>query len=91
MNSEGLRSASDCMEALFEEQRRPKLVTIGDGHFDVHDPELYGSVYSIPISHCSTRDDIPLWLRQLSEKTWVTPLVIEDFAHALIAYFNVKG
>src|SRR6185312_5634656 len=43
MNSEGLRSASDCMEALYEEQRRPKLVTISDGHFDVHDPELYGS------------------------------------------------
>lgn len=91
MNHEGLRPASDYLDDMISEQQRPRLVTVADGHFDVHDPEQYGSVYSIPISSCTERDDILRWLRQLSEKSWVTPLVIEDFAKAMIRHFGVGG
>lgn len=91
MNTEGLRPASDFADAVWAEMTRPRLVTIDDGYFDVHDPDQYDSVYSIPISRCTERDDILCWLRQLSEKTWVTTLVIEDFVKAMIQHFGVNG
>lgn len=91
MNPEGLRPASDYLDSMIREQQRPRLVTIDEGHFDVHHPEQYGNLYSIPISSCTERDDILRWIRQLSEKPWVTPLVIEDFAKAMIWHFGVRG
>ena len=86
-----LRPASDFAGAVAAEQKRPRLVTIEDGHFCVHDPDLYGSTYDIPIQSCTSRDDILIWIRQLSEKRWVTTLVIEDFVRAMIRQFEVNG
>lgn len=90
-DSGGLRPASDFADAILEEMNRPRLVTVEAECFDVHDPEQYGSVYSIPIALCTERDDILKWLRQLSEKSWVTMQVIEDFSRAMIHHFGVKG
>lgn len=91
MTPEGLRPASEFADAVWHEMARPRLVTIEDGCFNVHNPERYDNVYSIPISECGERDDILRWLRQLSEKRWVTVQVIEDFAKAMIRHFDVKG
>lgn len=87
----GLRNAADLLGEIRREQDRPRLVTIEDGCFCVHDPEMYESTYDIPIDDCTSRDDLLLWLRQISEKKWVTIRVIEDFSHALIRHFDVVG
>lgn len=86
-----LRPASDFIDAMHEEMSRKRLVTIEDGHFVVHDPELYSSTYEIPVDLCSTRDDLLRWLRQLAEKRWVTLQVIHDFVEAAIRQFGVVG
>lgn len=86
-----LRPASDFMAAVLAEQQRPRLVTVEDGHFCVHHPEMYANTYDIPVSDCSDRDGLLRWLRQLSEKTWVTTQVIEDFSKAAIKHFGVRG
>lgn len=91
MNPEGLRPASDFADAVWAEMTRPRLVTIDDGYFNVHHPEQYGNIYDIRINECTERDDILLWLRQLSEKSWVTTQVLEDFVKALIHHFVVRG
>jgi hypothetical protein len=91
MNPEGLRPASDFADAVWHEMARPRLVTIANGGFNVHDPERYDNVYIIGIAECTERDDILKWVRQLSEKRWVTVQVIEDFARALIHHFGVNG
>lgn len=91
MNPEGLRPASDFADAARNEMTRPRLVTIDDGYFAVHDPQQYGSIYDIRISDCTERDDILRWLRQLSEKSWVTKRVLEDFVNVMIQHFEVRG
>lgn len=70
---------------------RPRLVTTEDGCFCVHDPEQYASTYDIPISECEDRDELLRWVRQLTDKRWVTLLVIHDFVRAAIRHFEVKG
>ena len=84
MNPEGLRPAYDFADAVWHEMTRPHLVTIEDGYLVVHDPEQYDSIYDIPIAECTERDDILRWVRQLSEKSWVTKRVIEDFVNVMI-------
>ena len=91
MNPEGLRPASDFADAVWHEMARPRLVTIDDGYFAVHDPQQYGSIYDIRISDCTERDDILRWLRRLSEKSWVTKRVLEDFVNVMIQHFEVRG
>ena len=91
MTNEGLRPASDFADAVWHEMTRPRLVTIENGCFNVHDPAQYGSVYSIEIDRCTERDDILRWFRQLSEKTWVNVQVLEDFSKAMIHHFGVQG
>lgn len=91
MIHEGLKPAAAYVEGMLREQNRPRLVTFLHGYFDVHNPDCYDSIYSIPVDECATRDDVLRWLRQLSEKSWVTTQVIEDFAKALIKHFDVEG
>jgi hypothetical protein len=67
------------------------LVKIDQGFIEVHEPANYDNIYSIPIRECSTRNEVLTWLRQLAEKNWVTKQVLEDFAHALIHHFDVRG
>lgn len=91
MNADGVKHISEFSDAVWDEMSRPRLVTIEDGYLVVHDPEQYDSIYDIPIAECTERDDILRWVRQLSEKSWVTKRVIEDFVNVMIQHFDVRG
>lgn len=42
--------------------------------------------YEIEMSRCSTYEDILAWVLHLSEKTWVTSQIIEEFVKKTISY-----
>jgi hypothetical protein len=62
-------------EYLADLKRRQNLVTISDGCLSINGP----SQYEIALSRCATAEAILQWVRHLSEKTWVTTEIIEQF------------
>ena len=42
--------------------------------------------YNIPLDQLETRDDVLMWVRQLSQKKWMTKKALNEFAHMLLAH-----
>lgn len=42
--------------------------------------------YNIPLDQLETRDDVLMWVRQLSQKTWMTKKALNEFAHMLLTH-----
>ncbi|QDO82405.1 hypothetical protein FM037_03045 [Shewanella psychropiezotolerans] len=75
-----VKSASDKLGKV------AKQVFIEDGHIVIN--VCYE--YNIPISDCNTPERIRSWVKQLSEKTWMTNKVMEQFIQIACDQSNVK-
>ncbi len=71
-----MADAKDLFEEMISEDKRLKnVVYVKDGHIII-DVEYE---YEIGFNRCDTHEKIIAWYLHLSEKTWMTPEVMERF------------
>ena len=46
---------------------------------------LGGYDYNISLDKLKTRNDVLMWVRQLSQKSWMTKKALNEFAHLLLS------
>ena len=72
----------DPVDQLIEhEERMRRQVYVTEGHVVIN----VSYEYNIPLNRCDSLDKILSWVVHLCEKTWITPDVLERFAHVAAA------
>ncbi|QJB69790.1 hypothetical protein [Parasphingorhabdus halotolerans] len=76
-----------------DDAENEKLTTLADGMDELLDEKYYVEVdettitinvkypYEIPISQCNSTDKLLAWIIHLTEKTWIAPKVLREFAY----------
>lgn len=63
------------------------MILVKNGEFVISIPA--GGTYEIPVSGCNEYVKILAWVIQLTDKTWVTKEILEEFMHAALDEQNL--